>query len=698
MNTIRRLGIRGGIVFLLLAVLAGVAIAQERTGELNGVATDQSKAVLPNVTVTATNKASGRELTTKTGGTGAFAIRNVDPGRYSVKFEAQGFTPLEFGDVIVVAGRVLTLNGELNVGTTTQSVEVSGAAPLIDTTTTAVGHNVTQEEFDRLPKTRTFQSLANSSPSVTSGDVTEGGIQVNGASGAENQFNIDGMSTTSLIEGGSRENSAFEFLEEVQVKTSGIEAQYGGALGGVISAITRSGGNAFHGDVHYYFSGSALNAQPAHRMLMSPSDLLTISTIQDDKIPSKRNEAGYSLGGYFIKNRLFFFSAASPTWITENQTILASDKTPVKLNRDTTLWQAYEKVSLDITRNLRATVGFLWTPSSAAGILAGYNYNANQSTSGVAALQANQVRGWFSPQTNYNASIDWTISPTTFLSVRAGRFWDNYKAIGVLGKSAIEWGEPSFNVPGIPAVLQQAKGYDTIPRVQTTQFDIAARNLVQADFSHFAKLGGMHDFKVGFGRQKNVNKVENSYPGGGYVTLNWGDSLALPNGSSVTGKYGYYQVDDIGTKGSTGGTIDSFYVQDRWRIGSRLSLDIGLRLEKEVVPSFRRDIKPYAFEFGWGSKVAPRLGGSYDVLGNGKLKVYGSWGRFYDWVKYELARGTFGGDVWRTYYRPLDSIDPNVVLGLGNGNLPGANLWPTPFQDWRIPAFMRSRSIRTSGP
>ena len=66
--------------------------------------------------------------------------------------------------------------------------------------------------------------------------------------------------------------------------------------------------------------------------------------------------------------------------------------------------------------------------------------------------------------------------------------------------------------------------------------------------------------------------------------------------------------------------------------------------------SFRRDIKNYAFEFGWGQKIAPRLGASYDLFGNGKMKVYGSWGMYYDWVKYELARGTFGGDVWTTAY------------------------------------------------
>ena len=227
-----------------------------------------------------------------------------------------------------------------------------------------------QEEFSRLPKTRSFQSLAAASPSVNAGTVTEGGIQINGASGAENLFAVDGISTNSLIEGQSRQDAAYEILDEIQVKTAGIEAQYGGALGGVISAITRSGGNAFHGDVHYYFSGSTLNAGPPQRMLMDPSNLQTITTHSGYEQPPNQHEIGYSLGGYFIKNRLYFFSAASPRWMAEKLHIFASDRTPVDLTRDTQYWMAYNKVSADVTRNIRATVGFLWTPTSQQGAFA----------------------------------------------------------------------------------------------------------------------------------------------------------------------------------------------------------------------------------------------------------------------------------------------------------------------------------------
>jgi hypothetical protein len=101
------------------------------------------------------------------------------------------------------------VNGTLTVGSVDQTVQVSEAAPLIDTTRTQIAHNVTAEEFDKLPKARTFQSLALASPSVNSGEI-EGGFQVNGASGAENQFNIDGISTTSLINGKSRQDAVFE--------------------------------------------------------------------------------------------------------------------------------------------------------------------------------------------------------------------------------------------------------------------------------------------------------------------------------------------------------------------------------------------------------------------------------------------------------------------------------------------------------
>ena len=150
-----------------------------------------------------------------------------------------------------------------------QVITVADAPSAIDTAATVVAHNVTEDEFDRMPKARSFQDVALTSPSVNSGAI-EGGIQINGASGAENNFTVDGLSVTGVINGDSRQDAVYEFLQEVQVKTSGMEAEYGGALGGVISAVTKSGGNAFHGEAHWYNSGSTFNADPTKRIQTDP--------------------------------------------------------------------------------------------------------------------------------------------------------------------------------------------------------------------------------------------------------------------------------------------------------------------------------------------------------------------------------------------------------------------------------------------
>ena len=261
---------KASVVMMLLTILVGVAAAQERFGEINGTASDASGAVVPDVNLTLTNKGTGRVYTTKSSGSGQYFFRDIEPGRYSLTFERAGFGTRQVPDINVLVGQTLKINGTLEVSTTQQTVEVTETSALIDTTSTSVAHNITSEEFNRLPKARTFQSLVTLSPSVNSGTL-ENGFQVNGASSAENQFNIDGISTNSVITGASRQDAVFEILDEVQVKTGGIEAEYGGAMGGVISAITKSGGNTFHGDVHYYYSGNAISAGPVQRLLLRPT-------------------------------------------------------------------------------------------------------------------------------------------------------------------------------------------------------------------------------------------------------------------------------------------------------------------------------------------------------------------------------------------------------------------------------------------
>ncbi|MBI2687456.1 MAG: TonB-dependent receptor [Acidobacteria bacterium] len=667
--------------------------AQERFGEIIGTATDPSGAVLPNVSVKVTNKTSLRVVETTTGNSGDYSVRNLDPGRYSVRFMAKGFGTYEVADVALLLGNTLRVNAPMTVAASEQTVQVTEAAPLIDTTNTTIAANITSEQFDRLPKARSFQNLAVLSTSVNSGAI-EGGIQVNGASGAENNFTIDGISTNSLINGQSRQNAVFEILQEVQVKTGGISAEYGGAMGGVISAITKAGGNKFHGDVHYYLSGNKLNASPVKRLLLSPTDQITTKYWQDEKQKNNINEIGYSLGGYLVKNRLYFFSAASPNWGRRTNNYKFSNGTEAdSIDQKSLSNMVFEKLSFDITKNLRGNAFFLWTPTSSTGRLPGYNGECpNCVVSSKAANQVNKSIGYFQPQTNYGADLTWMVSPTTLLAIKAGRFWDNKKDTGLPEVTPVNYSTSATALPfTIPTELRLPTNSNNVPRILKSFYDIATRTYVQADFGKFLKFGGTHDLKIGTGVQKIVNRVLTGYPTGGYINVFWDrafNSLVPGTPRNARGTYGYYEYHEFGTAGSTGANLGNVYIQDNWRIAPRLTLNLGFRWEKETVPSFARSVQDTAFQFGWTDKFAPRLGASYDVFGDGRMKVYGSWGRYYDWVKYELARGTFGGDYWRVRYYALEN--PNV-FSITSTNRPGAPLWnpaqPNAFRDRRVPGF-----------
>ena len=197
-----------------------------------------------------------------------------------------------------------TFPPSLKVGGLNEVVTVTAdAEKQIDLRSTTIAHNVTAEEFDRMPKARSFQGIALTSPGVNQGEV-EGGFQVNGASGAENSFTVDGVSTNSLLYGSSRQDTVFEYLQEVQVKTGGIAAEYGGALGGVISAVTKSGGNRFTRRRPLLLLGQRhLGEAGASGLQLSPIDDTTVST---SRMTSRRTTATRSaarIGGPIVKDR-----------------------------------------------------------------------------------------------------------------------------------------------------------------------------------------------------------------------------------------------------------------------------------------------------------------------------------------------------------------------------------------------------------
>jgi hypothetical protein len=671
---------------------ASLAQAQERTGTIEGEVTDASGGVLPGVTVTFTNKQSNRPTSVVTDGAGRYRAE-LEPGSYTARFELAGFARQEMAAVEVLLGRTFTVNAGLKVGNVSEAVQVTAEnAPLIDLSTATVSHNVTSAELDRMPKARTFQGVALTAPGVNQGEI-EGGIQVHGASGAENAYTVDGVVTNSLLYGSSRQDTVFEYLQEVQVKTTGINAEFGGALGGVISAVTKSGGNTFTGELHHYFSGSPMSAGPVQRLNLDPTDDTTVRNVQEPKQDLFRNEVGGSVGGPIIRDRLFFFGSYSPRFVRRtNEYLFSSGTDPGEIKQEQTLTQAFGKITYGGSGRLQVGGSFLATPVRSKGTPIAYSGTIPLSVvSSKAANVVNLERGFEIDQTNTSGFADITMGRSGMLSVRGGMFHDNYKDTGVPTTTSYTYQRSAVGVPGVPAELQQPIGYFNTPRTQIALKDTTKRNFINADYLHTFSGGGMHALKAGVGYQRTNNDVDTAYPGG-YVYIYWNN--AAPNfNNTATGRgtYGYYRVDDIGTFGNVTGDLVSLYVQDSWNVTDRLTVNLGLRAENERVPTFSPDVRKYAFEFGFADKIAPRVAFAYDVRGDGRVKVAGSWGRYFDWTKYELSRGSFIGDVggqrwgdrWKIYYRALDTLD---IANLSLNNMPGRDLWgsPTGFRDLRL--------------
>ena len=242
--------------------------AQEQRGSIEGVVKDSSGAVLPGVTVEARSSA-GAVLSSTTDTEGTYRFPSVAPGTYEITATLQGFTPKKQADVSVGLGQIKKVDLALGLAGVAESVQVTAESPLVDVKQSARQTNISREQIDLLPKGRDFTTLVTQAPGANQ-EAKLGGLSIDGASAGENRYIIDGIETTDLQQGISGKNVIADFVEEIQVKSSGYSAEFGGATGGVINVITKSGTNALHGNALFNFQGDQLSggtvpAEGVHR-------------------------------------------------------------------------------------------------------------------------------------------------------------------------------------------------------------------------------------------------------------------------------------------------------------------------------------------------------------------------------------------------------------------------------------------------
>ena len=677
---------------LALAMAVAPAYAQEQRGSIEGIVKDSSGAVLPGVTVEVKNPA-GVTLATTTDTAGVYRFPSLSSGVYSVSANLAGFGPRNIDNVDVNLGQIKKVDFVLAVAGVQESLEVTAESPLVDVKQSARSTSIRAEQVELLPHGRDFTTLATQAPGANF-EQKLGGLSIDGASAGENRYIIDGIETTDLQDGTSAKALIADFLDELQIKSSGYTAEYGGATGGVVNAVTKSGTNAFHGTGLLYFEGSPLSTgncptlgtcaggRDTLRQNLANSDIAEyVEYPKDDR---SRFEPGFSIGGPIVRDKSWFFGAYQPTMITNNRTVAAQPE----VQQEEQTHFASANIRSQWTNNLSSRVAYNNSWRKLEGLLPALN--------GTDPAGTNYGKTSTFPNYSVSGNVDYVVSPQFFIGVRAGYFLADQNDSNVTEEPLFRFlNTTNIGMAGVPANLQHGTGFVSIPSNTKVTHDEFTRAYFQADATVYAKFAGEHQFKFGVQADRLGNNVL-SGESRNRVTLNWDSSLST--GSPLQrGPFGYYSVRSNGvapkqgfiTEGDINMNVLGLFIQDAWTIGSRFTINAGVRTERERVPTYTTgvDIPEFGIEFNYADKIAPRIGFAYDVKGDGRWKTFASWGVFYDIFKLELPRGSFGGDKWLEYYYTLDTPNwPTLVDGANCPPTCSGTLIRGPI-DFRHPSF-----------
>jgi hypothetical protein len=690
---------KGLVLALALLLVAGVtatAFAQEQTGGIQGTVKDSSGGVLPGVTVEARNVSAAGVQTAVTDEKGVYRFPALPPGTYEVTATLQGFNPAKVGNAALVLGKILTVDLALSVGAVSQSVEVKGEAPLIDVTQNATFSTIQKDTIDRIPKGRDFQTILKTAPGAQE-EARANGIQVDGASGTENRFVIDGMDTTSMSNGASGKTMLLDFIQEVQVKSSGYNAEFGGATGGVVSAITKSGTNQIRGQGGLYYESNANSFMAGTPRKYNRYDpFVTANTNADYLTPdtpwTQLAPIG-DIGGPILKDKLWYYFGAGYTKNNYNEDVtFYLDPNRVRRHFD---WWSDQKfynynVSYQASNNLRVRFSGQNQRNANRGTAPAFEPQDYKFPDGTIASTP-YTRGTFdknpdgsvnqdaydsrwvrqgsnSPTDIYSGSADWVVTNSFFVNASGGWYrtntttppgWRGNELRHTFSNSNTDATMTAAGFPTVPAQYQQASGYADKISSSGTIRDQYTRAFMNANTTFFKSMAGQHTFKVGvrFERVANDALLGNAKP---TVNLFWGQKTSNTAGQTVAGTYGYYTITQAYTGGKVASNNWAYWIQDSWNVNPRLTVNAGVRFENETLPAYNTlqyGDTAVAIKWGFADKLAPRAGFAYDLKGNGRWKAYGSFGWYYAIMPLSLARVSMGGTHNISYYYTLNTPD-----------------------------------------
>ena len=646
-----------------VALLAASGAFAQTNGRIEGTVKDSNGAALPGVTLTATAPTLQGSKTAVSGNDGSFRLLSLPPGLYSLNAALDGFNTVEQRDIKVGIDRTVTLDLTMTAAFAGE-LTVLGEAPVVDTTKASSGVSVSSEVFNKVPMARDFYAVAQiaAGAGTDNSDGTRDSPTFYGSTGAENQYVIEGLNTTGAELGNQGKTLNFDFIQEVEVKTGGLPAEYGRLTGGLINAITKSGGNQFQGDVFGYHEGGSLQSDDSTAADRPQTTTQVVNT-------DKRNEYGLDLGGYFVKDKVWFFAAYDR--------VDRSDAT--KVIRDLNAPGAPgigSSIPADITEDLYAGK-LTWRINSNNSLSASIFGDPTTRDGNVFTIQGAEGTWKGKRKTgsdDYVARYDGVFGGSWVVEALAGLHQEKDSTTGPGASQPVY-----IDARVSPNVLTGGFSF-----FQDQEFK---RDVYKADVSKF--LGNV---ELKFGADQETTKATNNNFNGGagqriYIfDLDGNSQVADPTTTYYRHRFyvndlapGYVRSDPstwviaapLTSKPES--ESDAAYAQATWKVMPNFTLNLGLRYEQQKVKG-----RDGSTQIDLNDNYAPRISFAWDPQANGRSKLYGAWGRYYENVPLDINIRAFGGEVQCFCYNfdPSPGAiapDPNAPRGsglLGGGTEP----------------------------
>jgi hypothetical protein len=633
-----------------LAAPGAAPAAAQTTGGIVGRVTDTQGGALPGVIVEARSPALQGTRTATTDGTGSYRLTLLPPGTYTLGITLEGFAPESRPTVQVDLDKETTVNAALHPAVA-ESITVTGEVPAIDVTSPSLGTNLDSRAVETLPTGRNYSSVVQITPGVSSDanpeNTDQSTITVYGSSGNENVFYIDGVNTTGTEYGFQGKELNFEFIQAVDVKTGGYQAEFGRSTGAIINVITKSGGNEYHGDAFGYYDNDSLQRTTQH-----------VESSNGTVAGFTKKDYGLDLGGFLLKDRLWFFGAydrVDNTLSSTPPTQPGSTPSSLAVNSDSTRDLAAAKLTFNVTQSQTAIATFFQDPRDDTGAIIDANHSLNGDP---LTFQGKRVFGGKDYALRYE---------------------------GLFGASWVASGQLARHQEANSVDPASASG-DVIELIdhgnhlfQTGGFGLIQEKTFKRDFAGGAltRFLGRHELKLGVEYESESAQVVRRFSGGQQI-----DVFPQAGGQTVYSHF-YWTTPGAMVASAPVSALHSTpkhrnttsYLQDHWSALPNLTFNLGVRWDRQEIidPNGKKaiDLK---------RDLAPRVGFVWDPGAKGRSKLFGSYGRYYEEIPLDLVIRSFSFERQARIFNfsaGSTTPDPAAEAAIGsNSQIFGGNVEP----------------------